>query len=46
MTGILLINSMLINFQTQKTLMDSDVNKNNIHDLILYLQRVKVKSYF
>lgn len=46
MTGILLINSMLTNPQTQKTLMDSDVNKNNIHDFILYLQRVKVNFYF
>ncbi|KAL4131307.1 hypothetical protein QTP88_008640 [Uroleucon formosanum] len=41
MTGILLINSMLTNLQTQKTLTDSDVNKKNIYDLLLYLQRVK-----
>lgn len=41
MTGILLINSMLTNLQTQKTLTDSDVNKKNIYDLFLYLQRVK-----
>lgn len=46
MTGIMLINSMLTNFQTQKTLLDSDVNKKNIHDLITYLQRVKVYFYF
>lgn len=42
MTGILLINSMLSNLQTQKSLLDSDVNKKNMYDLILYLQRVKV----
>jgi len=42
MTGILLINTMLTNLQTQKTLTDSDVNKKNIYDLFLYLQRVKV----
>jgi len=46
MTGILLINSMLTNLQTQKTLTDSDVNKKNIYDLFLYLQRVKVNLNF
>lgn len=46
MTGILLINSMLTNLQTQKTLTDSDVNKKNIYDLFLYLQRVKVNQNF
>lgn len=42
MTGILLINSMLTNLQTQETLMNTDVNKKNVCDLILYLQRIKV----
>ncbi|XP_025409710.1 condensin-2 complex subunit G2-like isoform X2 [Sipha flava] len=41
MTGVLLVNSMLNNLQTQKTLLDSDVNKKNIYDLISYLHRVK-----
>lgn len=45
MTGVLLINSMLNNLQTQKTLLDSDVNKKNIYDLISYLQRVKVHKF-
>lgn len=45
-TGILLINSMLLNLQTQQTLMDSDVNKKNIYDLVTYLQRVKVNFCF
>lgn len=42
MTGITLINSMLINQRTQSKLMSSDVNRKNINDLALYLQRVKV----
>jgi len=46
MTGILLINSMITNLQTQKTLTDSDVNKKNTYDLFLYLQRVKVKLHY
>lgn len=46
MTGILLINSILNNLQIQNTLVNSDVNKKNIFDLILYLQRVKVNFNF
>ncbi|XP_050543998.1 condensin-2 complex subunit G2-like [Daktulosphaira vitifoliae] len=42
MTGILLINSMLNNMQTQNTLVSSDVNKKNINDLFIYLQRSKL----
>lgn len=45
MTGILLINSILINSQTQKTLFDSEVNKKNIYDLFSYLNRIKVRFY-
>ncbi|XP_050420549.1 condensin-2 complex subunit G2-like [Adelges cooleyi] len=41
-TGLLLINSMLNNLQTQKLLIDSDVNKKNTYDLFLYLQRSKL----
>jgi len=42
MTGILLIKYMANNLATQEYLFNSDINKRNFYDLILYLQRVKV----
>lgn len=36
---------MLSNLQTQETLVSTDVNKTNLHDLFLYLQRIMV-SFF
>lgn len=38
---------MLNNLQTQKSLMNSDINKKSVYDLISYLpQRIKVIFYF
>ncbi|VVC32382.1 Hypothetical protein CINCED_3A006773 [Cinara cedri] len=41
MTGIILINAMLTNSRTQKSLLNSEINRKNIYDQIIYLQRVK-----
>ncbi|XP_050529448.1 uncharacterized protein LOC126899015 isoform X2 [Daktulosphaira vitifoliae] len=42
MTGILLVNSILNNLQTQSQLIESDINKKNIYDLFVYLKRIKM----